>query len=386
MAITEQTYTGFEQGPIRPPSEAKSLLIRVMRNCPWNRCAFCPVYKGSKFSLRPVDHVLRDIDAVHRHLETLLSLRGASGLLDHGRVREAWSKAPPGEAEAFGAANHWLAGGGMKSVFLQDANALIVKPPQLLKILRHLRHRFPDIERVTCYARSQTVAARKQEDLNALGAAGLNRVHIGLESGSDRVLEMVRKGVTKEKQIEAGSKIKAAGMELSEYYMPGLGGRALSEEHARESAGALNRIGPDFIRLRTLAIPNGVPLAAEQEAGRFVQLTGREVVEELVLFLESLDGITSTIASDHVLNLFGDLEGVLPADKERMLGLLRGFLGLDPNEQSLYQVGRRLGIFACLEDLGVPRKRAMAEQACATYGIGPENADEAIGAIMKRFI
>ena len=74
-----EPYTGFEQGPIRPPSEAGSLLIRITRNCPWNRCTFCPVYKGTKFSLRPVEHVLKDIDKVHSYVESILNAQKQNG-------------------------------------------------------------------------------------------------------------------------------------------------------------------------------------------------------------------------------------------------------------------------------------------------------------------
>ncbi len=375
---------GFEQGPIRPPSEAQSLLVRVTRNCPWNKCTFCPVYKGERFSMRAVADVKRDIDAVHRHIERFRARAEQGGRLSRRDI-EAEEESAPGERAAFYAALQWYLA-GMRNVFLQDANSLIVRPAHLIEILEHLRMRFPGIRRITSYARSHTVAARKEEDLRALAGAGLNRIHIGMESGADAVLERVRKGVTKAQQIGAGRKVKAAGIELSEYYMPGLGGQALWELHAAESADVLNQVNPDFIRLRTLAIPNRVPLYQEWSAGGFVKCSDRMVVQEIRLFLERLDGISSMIKSDHILNLFGELEGRLPDEKPRMLALLNAFLALPPREQMLFQVGRRAGAFYALSDLEHPRKRADAEELCRELSITPENVDAMIDEIMKRFI
>ena len=212
------------------------------------------------------------------------------------------------------AARNWLLAGGT-SVFLQDSNSLIIKPDHLVTILLHLKAAFPGIERITSYARSQTIARMDDADLARIAAAGLNRIHIGLESGCDEVLARVKKGADKAAHILAGCKVKQAGMELSEYYMPGLGGRALSRQHALESADALNRINPDFIRLRTLALPEGLELTREQANGGFEKMGDRETAEELLLFLQSLSGITSRVKSDHILNLFEEIDGILPDDR-----------------------------------------------------------------------
>jgi histone acetyltransferase (RNA polymerase elongator complex component) len=382
----DEEYPGFEQGPIRPPSEAYSLLIRLTRNCPWNRCAFCPVYKGTEFSVRPADDVKRDIDAVHRHVETLRQLTDDAGRARMRVINKLPEKSEPGQAESFAASFHWLFRGRMKSVFLQDADNLAVKPPYLVEVLTHLRERFPDVERVTSYTRSRTVAARREADLTAIRAAGLDRLHIGLESGSDQVLKLVCKGSTKQTHIEAGRKAKAAGFEVSEYVMPGLGGRRLSSEHALESADALNQIDPDFIRLRTLAIPGCVPLAEEQRAGRFEKCTDAMVAAELLTFIENLDGIGSVVKSDHILNLFGDLEGTLPEDKHAMIALLREFLEMEPERQMLYQVGRRLGVFNGVRDLDNPRTTEYVRQHCQRISITPDNVDEFTDQIMKGYL
>lgn len=382
---TREPYGGFEQGPIRPPSESDSLLVRVTRNCPWNFCTFCPVYKGKRFSIRPVAHVLRDIDMVHKYVEMLREAAGGTDRITRAMVQEASGQVDPDEVDAFHAALHWFAG-GLSSVFLQDANSLIIKPRDLVEILLHLRYRFPWIERITSYARSHTIARITDPDLAAIREAGLNRIHIGLESGSDRVLSAVRKGTTQAMHIQAGLKVRQAGMELSEYVMPGLGGRALSREHAIETADALNRINPDFIRLRTLAIPNHIPLYTEYREGRFEKCTDIETAGEILTFIRHLEGITSTLKSDHVLNLFQEVEGVLPGDKDRMTAILQGFLDMHPERQTRYLVGRRLGIFRCLDDMASSHRMQKVEGICRKNGITPANVDEMVDEMMKRFI
>jgi hypothetical protein len=219
-----------------------------------------------------------------------------------------------------------------------------------------------------------------------MAAAGLNRIHVGMESGSDKVLSLVHKGTDKAMHIRAGRKVKQAGIQLSEYFMPGLGGKKLSGEHASESANALNQINPDFIRLRTLAIPDSVGLFKDSNAGTFVPMGDRMVAEEILLFIESLKGITSTVKSDHILNLFQEVEGTLPKDKEKMTSVIKRFLSLEIEEQLLYQVGRRTGIFSRLDDLSDPRLRRYAERNYADLKVTPENIDRIVTEIMKRFI
>ena len=382
---TNATYCGFEQGPIRPPSEAYSLLIRVTRNCPWNRCTFCPVYKGSRFSMRPMEHVKQDIDTVHKYVARIRQMDTKSGGVSTAEIRQAAGKIESGEAQAFQAAVTWFSG-GMRSIFIQDANSLVIKPTDLKEIMIHLRNCFPWVERITSYARSHTIARIKDEDLKALCEAGLNRIHIGLESGSDLVLKMAKKGVTKATHIKAGLKVKAAGMELSEYIMPGLGGKKYSDLHALETADALNRINPDFIRLRTLAIPNGIELYDDYRAGRFDKCTDVMMAKEIKLLIENLDRITSVLKSDHILNLFETVEGRLPQDKPRMLAVLDDFLAMEPQRQCVYQVGRRLGIFSGPADMQRPQRLAKAEKFCEQLGITPDNVDDVIDELMKRFI
>ncbi len=380
-----QPYRGFEQGPIRPPSEAASLLIRITRNCPWNRCSFCPVYKGEPFELRPVAHILKDIDTVHTHIKILQDKMEAAGNLTYSDIAPLSSSLEADERMALSAAVNWLRS-GMRSVFLQDANSLIIKPDNLVTILTYLQEKFPWIERVTSYARSHTISRISDENLARIAGAGLNRIHIGMESGSDKVLSMVKKGSDKATHIEAGAKVKRAGMELSEYVMPGLGGVSLAEDHALETADALNRINPDFIRLRTLAIPGHVELHEEWKKGTFEKQSERMVIEEILLFLKNLEGITSTLTSDHILNLFEEVQGTFPEDKERMISVITRFLTLPPEDQVLYQVGRRTGVFSQLDDIADDARRAKAEHYCSELQITPDNVDDAVDELMKRFI
>jgi hypothetical protein len=363
----------FEQGPIRPPSEANSLLIRVARNCPWNRCRFCPVYKDARFSRRPVEDVLADIDAIAAWIEVFTG----------GAEAPAGASAPDPTARQ--AAMSWH-DAGMQSVFLQDANPLASPVAEIVAILGRLRQRFPHIRRITTYARSKTVARLAPEELAAMGEAGLNRVHIGFESGSDRILELMDKGVTKAIQVEAGKKIKAAGMELSAYYMPGLGGRELWRENALETADLMNQVDPHFIRMRTLAIPDRLELATDVAEGRFSKANDVEAAKEILLFIRSLEGIGSVVVSDHILNLIQDLEGRLPDDRDSMVARLETFLSLAPEEQALYRIGRREGLFAGLVDLMDPRRRVLAERMFRELHVDADNIDAICDQLVKRFI
>ncbi|HAY39625.1 MAG TPA: radical SAM protein, partial [Desulfobacteraceae bacterium] len=211
---TTEEYQGFEQGPIRPPSEAYSLLVRVTRNCPWNHCTFCPVYKDSRFSIRPKDHVIKDIDSVYRSLEIIQKTAHGEGKIPLAEIRKTAGNGNNLDPRAFNAALNWVSG-GMRSVFIQDANSLVIESSDFVEILTHLKTRFPWVERITSYARSHTIARISDDNLKSIRDAGLNRIHIGLESGSDKVLKMTKKGVTKETHIKAGLKVKKAGMELS---------------------------------------------------------------------------------------------------------------------------------------------------------------------------
>jgi hypothetical protein len=175
-------------------------------------------------------------------------------------------------------------------------------------------------------------------------------------------------------------------MELSEYVMPGLGGIEYSIEHAMETASALNSINPDFIRIRTLAVTNGTPLAAEAGSGKFEKPSDVMMAKELRLFIESLDGIDSYIKSDHILNLFETINGKLPEDKDKMISIIDRFFDLDPHRRVLYQIGRRMGFFRGPDDMAGSPHLGRVKQACDQYGVTPENVDTVIDELMKRFV
>ena len=382
---TCEEYEGLELGPIRPPSEAQSLMLRITRNCPWNNCTFCGLYKGQKFSIRPVSHIIKDIDVIRYYVDEIQKIMAQSDGAAHRQYMNLVSGQPESDQMALHAALIWVQG-GMQSIFLQDANTLIIKPDDLVEILNYVQKSFPNVERITSYARSHTIARISDDDMARIAVAGLNRIHIGMESACDEVLDFVKKGVDKKTHIIAGQKVKRAGIELSEYFMPGLGGVTLSRENALETADALNQINPDFIRIRTLGLPENIELYKDFQSGAFIKPGDVPMAEELLLLLDNLNGITSTVKSDHILNLFQEVEGRLPEDKERMTAPLRAFLAMPPEEQLIYMVGRRTGIFSKLEDLHDSELRNHAEKARTAHRVTLDNVDDFTLEMMKRFI
>jgi biotin synthase-like enzyme len=378
------TADSFELGPIRPPSEAYSLLIRVTRNCPWNRCKFCPTYKGKKFELRSVEEIKQDILTVKAIQDKLKEISWKSGY--GGRVEEAAQAIlnnPPNEA--FFNVALWLYYGGA-SAFLQDANSLIMRTNELVEVIRFLKQTLPSITRVTSYGRSKTAAKKKLEELIELREAGLSRLHIGLESGYDPVLEYMDKGVTAAEHIKGGKNIVESGISLSEYVVLGLGGKGMWQEHAIQTAKVLNQIDPDFIRVRTLTIKPGMPLYDEVKNGNFIRETDEEIIEEEKIFIENLD-LNSNFVSDHITNLLQETEGKLPEDKEKMLAIIARFQSLSPEEKQNFKLGRRLGIYERLDELDNSLKHNTVEQAIQKLSHNGNQVDEeTIYSLMERFI
>jgi len=376
----------FEQGPIRPPSEARSLLMRFTRNCPWNKCTFCPIYKGQKFSRRSVKEIKRDIDNISEIIDDIkcISLAlGEGGRLTRDVLKIIWSQT---SAYYYRTVALWLYY-GEGNVFIQDANSLIMLTSDLVEVLRYLKEKIPGVRRITSYARSSTLSRKTLEEIKELKEAGLTRIHIGLESGSDNVLKFVKKGTTAAKHIDAGVKVREAGITLSEYVMPGLGGKRWWEEHALETARVLNEINPDFIRLRSLRIPPTAPLYQDFVSGRFEPLSDDEVVREIRLFIKSLEGITSTLTSDHIINLLEEVEGTFPQDKEKMLSVIDRYLNLPEREKLLYRLGRRGGTLRCLDDLKDPVLRDKLETALNDLSReAPEGIEQIIDELGNQYI
>jgi radical SAM superfamily enzyme len=174
---------------------------------------------------------------------------------------------------------------------------------------------------------------------------------VGLESGYDPLLKFMKKGVTGAQHVEAGAKVMESGMELSEYVISGLGGQELWKEHALETAKVLNQINPHFIRLRSLRIPDRVPLAEKLKNGEFKLQSDDMLAEEIRLFISSLNGITSRVSSDHILNLLEEVDGKLPEDKGKMLEVISKYQGLSDSERMIYRLGRRGGTYRSTDDL-----------------------------------
>ena len=312
-------YT-FDIGPIRPPSEggSASLLIRVTVNCPWNLCAFCDSYKGRRFVYRSVEEVKKDIDSAKAIANLLEILSNKLGGLDWvARLidplflyNKSYKELNPHEKrnyENIVLVYRWLKAGA-RTIFLQDADTLIMRTNELVEVLHHIKRSFPTVLRITSYARAKTLAHKPFEDLIKIRQAGLTRLHVGLESGDDEVLTYIRKGVTSDEQIEAGRRAKKAGFELSEYWMPGVGGRALWVQHARNTARVLNEINPDYIRSRPFTPRPNTPLYEAYIRGEFQLTTPHERLRELKLTISELE-VTSRVCFDHFMNSWRRADG-----------------------------------------------------------------------------
>ena len=385
----EEKELKFEQGPIRPPNEARSLLLRLTRNCPWNQCLFCPVYKRRKFSLRSVEEIKQDILAARGmadEIKTLSRKLGCDGVVNDQVVTHIFNSAGFNDQHRSIAA--WLYY-KTEACFLQDADNLIMKTDDLVAVLRFLREQFPEITRVTTYSRSRTVIRKSVASLVRIREAGLDRVHIGLETGCDPLLKLMEKGVSAAQHVEAGRKLLEAGMQLSEYVMPGLGGQQMWREHAVDTARVLNRINPHFIRLRSLRVPQRVPLYEKLAEGTFSMQTDDMLAAEIKLFIESLEDITSVITSDHIMNLLEEVSGKMPEDKTRMLGVVQAYLDLPDTDRLIYRVGRRGGAYRSIDDLAADpatyRKIKNLLTELETEG-GPEQVEKFITEMVDRYI
>lgn len=301
----------FELGPIRPVDEADSLLIRTTRNCPYNRCEFCVNYLGKDFSIRSVDEIKKDID------------------------------------EAVGYFN----GHPFTRCFLQDGDSLIMKTADLLEILDHLKKRFHTLQTISSYGRAWSMSRKSPEELQEICSAGLNLLYCGMESGSDAVLKMMKKGVTSKEIISAGMQAKQAGISLSEFVISGLGGTHLWKDHATSTALALNEINPDKIRVLTIGVKKGSGLEKKLLTGEYSLQTEENIIEEQKLMIETLDGVTSHYANHHGVDLLIEARGQLPDHKDRLISIMDRFLQLPENKKLNFILGRRLGIYNFLDDL-----------------------------------
>lgn len=285
-------------GPIyRPPSEADSLLIQATVGCPHNLCTFCMVYKsGVKFKVRSVTEIKADLD---------------EAAADYGsRVR---------------------------TLFFPAGNTIAMPAASLAEICRYSYSRFPHLDRITVYGSSHYIHRKGADQLNLLAQAGLGRIHVGVESGADDILIRIRKGATAADHIAAGHTALVAGIEINAYVILGIGGRDLSESHARQTARVINEMQPDVVRLRTFVPKVNTPLLADVQAGRFQMLSPHEVLAETLALLEQV-AIPTRVASDHYTN-YVDVAGRLPEDRETMLTKLRQALSRDESTFRPFFIG-----------------------------------------------
>ena len=364
----ETNYLGFELGPIRPPSEAYSLLLRLVRGCAWNKCKFCAFYRGERFRVRPLEHVKQDIDTIRSWIDVF---EGKS-------QRDIRDEA---DYESYYMAASWYQS-GMESVFFQDANSLLTKPDDMIAILEHLRAAFPQIERITTYARSDTIARIPDDYLSRYAELGLNRFHIGMETGCDELLRLVNKGTDRQTHIIAGQKAMRAGIEASEFYMPGLGGKEYAAQSARETAEVINLINPDFVRIRSMALSEKLELYADYQNGTFTRTNDVDDVREIRQFIEGLGDVTCRGESDHVLNGLLELEGQMPQDKARILATIDRFLNMPEEEQMMFRLGRRVNAMSSMNDMQNLSVRRHVEQLMQTHGIGKHNIDQVSAELM----
>ena len=266
------------EGPIyRPPSEANSLIVQATIGCPHNKCTFCMVYKnGPNFRIRPIQEIKEDLLWAKNNIKTPIH-----------------------------------------TIFFPSGNTIIMKTSDLIDILNYTTELFPTIKRITVYGSSQYIVRKGIEDMKKIAEAGLSRIHVGLESGDDTILKQVRKGTTAAEQIKAGLITKQAGIQLSEYVVLGIGGKARTTEHIKETIHVLNAINPHYIRIRTFLPKINTPILEDIKSGKFQILSPHETLKELYSLLQGLE-VTSQLVSDHYTNYI-PVQGLLPKDKTKML-------------------------------------------------------------------
>jgi radical SAM superfamily enzyme YgiQ (UPF0313 family) len=271
-------YLDTAEGMVfRPPSEARSLILRVTVGCSHNACTFCGMYREVRFRARPPEEVAALIATAARH----------------------WPET--------------------RRIFLADGNALVLGTDRLLTVLTDLRAAFPKLARVTCYGGPQDILRKTPGELAALKAAGLQIIYLGVESGDDEVLASVCKGGTAAEMIAAGRRVLEAGIKLSVMVILGLGGTARSREHALGTARVVSAISPTMLSALTLMLHDGTPLREAADRGDFRPLSPYGLLQELKLMMEHVDVTSPCIfRSNHVSN-FLPLAGTLPHDKAQLL-------------------------------------------------------------------
>ena len=270
----------YEGSLYRPPSEARSIIIQATIGCSHNKCSFCSMYKDKRFRIKKTEAIIDDIN----------------------RARDLYSN--------------------IDRVFLADGDALMIKTPELVKLLKHIKTNIPECKRIGIYASPKSIMTKSLEELKVLKDEGLSIAYLGLESGSDEILLKMNKGATSEEIINSGKKIKEAGMLLSVTLISGLGGKKNWRDHAIKSAIAVNEINPNYLGLLTLMIEPNTPLYEDVNSGKFEILTPEEITLETLELLTHLDAEGCIFRSNHASNYIA-LKGRLNEDKDRMIEELK---------------------------------------------------------------
>lgn len=268
----------------RPPGEWKSYLLQCTIGCSNNQCTFCGMYKEKKFRIRPVEEILEDIDMAREYY-----------------------------------------GPDLERVFLMDGDAIIMKTEELLQILEKLYRTFHRLDKVTLYAGPKSTLSKSPEELRALHEAGLSRAYLGVESGSDRVLQFIHKGCSAEEMLLAGQRLVEAGIDLWVTIILGMTGANGEggdwEEHILSTAKMINAMRPRHLSAMTFAPAKGTPLGEDVLAGWFEVCSADHVLEECRLLIEHLDVAPLHFTSNHASNYL-PLKGGLPEDKEKFLDMI----------------------------------------------------------------
>jgi radical SAM superfamily enzyme YgiQ (UPF0313 family) len=266
----------YEGSIFRPPSEAYSLILQVTIGCSHNRCTFCGTYREKTFRIKSFDQIKKDIEVVYPYYKDI------------------------------------------DKIFLADGNALIIPTDDLIKILNLLYDTFPKLTRVGTYSCPGDLLKKTDSELRRLREAGLGIFYIGLESGSDKILKRVRKGALSKHMIEGAKKVKAAGIKLSVIMILGLGGKADSKGHARESGKVLSAMDPDYIGALTLMVVPGTEISDEVKAGNLELLDPKGIFQELRVLIENINCTSCIFRANHASNYI-PVGGTFPQDKEKIL-------------------------------------------------------------------
>lgn len=267
----------------RPPSEARSLIIQITEGCSHNKCKFCYMYKEKRFRIKSEDEI-------------------------KSHIKELKEEYP-----------------NPRRIFLADGNVLCLKTSKLIEILNLIKETFPNNTRISSYSGPKDLLNKSESELKEIKKAGLDMLYIGVESGSDEILEFMRKGVNSDQMKDACIKAKDSGFIISCMIISGLGGRALIEEHAMKSALLISKIKPHYLGLLRLTIDENSELVEEIRQGNFQLLTPKEVLFQNKIFIENIDSEGTIFRANHVSNSL-NLSGTFNKDKKIMLDEINCYL------------------------------------------------------------